>query len=73
VRSAQDAVDRERHGDVVQAEVGERQAAIDMDVVAEHGIPIIADPDRAIRRNVVGPLERMTGLRSSRTPCRSTR
>jgi uncharacterized alkaline shock family protein YloU len=61
VRSAQDTVDRERHGDVVQAEDGERQAAIDLDIVVEYGVAI-TDLARAIRRNVIGALERMTGL-----------
>jgi uncharacterized alkaline shock family protein YloU len=45
----------------VSAEVGERQAAIDLDVVVEYGIPIV-DLSNAIRRNVVERIERMTGL-----------
>ncbi|WP_380168892.1 Asp23/Gls24 family envelope stress response protein [Jannaschia sp. R86511] len=45
----------------VSVEVGERQAAVDVDIVVEYGvaIPDVAD---AVRRNVVTALERMTGL-----------
>ena len=45
----------------VSVEVGEREAAVDLDLVVEYGvaIPDLAD---AIRRNVVTALERMTGL-----------
>ena len=42
-------------------EVGERQAAVDLDVVVEYGVSIV-DSSQAIRRNVVAALERMTGL-----------
>jgi uncharacterized alkaline shock family protein YloU len=45
----------------VNAEVGERQAAIDLDVVVDYGIPIV-DVSNAIRRNVIERIERMTGL-----------
>jgi uncharacterized alkaline shock family protein YloU len=45
----------------VAVEVGERQAAVDLDIVAEYGVSI-ADLAAAIRRNVVGSVERMTGL-----------
>ena len=45
----------------VAVEVGERQAAIDLDIVVEYGVAI-TDLARAIRRNVIGALERMTGL-----------
>ncbi len=45
----------------VSVEVGERQAAVDLDIVAEYGVSI-ADLAGAIRRNVVGAVERMTGL-----------
>lgn len=45
----------------VSVEVGERQAAVDLDLVAEFGVPI---PDLAadVRRNVVESVEQMTGL-----------
>ncbi|WP_370288331.1 Asp23/Gls24 family envelope stress response protein [Nocardioides sp.] len=45
----------------VAVEVGERQAAVDLDIVAEYGVSI-ADLANAIRRNVVSSVERMTGL-----------
>jgi len=45
----------------VTVEVGEKQAAIDLDVVVEYGVAI-ADLAQSIRRNVVGSVERMTGL-----------
>ena len=45
----------------VAVEVGEHQAAVDLDIVAEYGVAI-ADLAAAIRRNVVDQVERMTGL-----------
>jgi uncharacterized alkaline shock family protein YloU len=45
----------------VAVEVGEKQAAIDLDVVVEYGVAI-ADLAQSIRRNVIGSVERMTGL-----------
>lgn len=45
----------------VSVEVGEKQAAVDIDVVVEYGVAI-ADLATAIRRNVISALERMTGL-----------
>jgi uncharacterized alkaline shock family protein YloU len=45
----------------VSVEVGERQAAIDLDIVVEYGVAI-ADLAQAIRRNVITAVERMTGL-----------
>ncbi|WP_226379483.1 Asp23/Gls24 family envelope stress response protein [Pseudonocardia sp. KRD291] len=45
----------------VSVEVGEKQAAVDIQVVVEYGVAI-ADLAKAVRRNVVGSLERMTGL-----------
>lgn len=45
----------------VAVEVGEKQAAIDLDIVAEYGVAI-ADLAADIRRNVITAVERMTGL-----------
>lgn len=45
----------------VAVEVGERQAAIDVDIVAEYGVSIAALAT-GIRRNVIEAVERMTGL-----------
>ncbi|MEX5631269.1 Asp23/Gls24 family envelope stress response protein [Parafrankia sp. FMc2] len=45
----------------VTVEVGERQAAIDLDVVCEYGVSIV-DLSQAVRRNVVDSVEQMTGL-----------
>jgi uncharacterized alkaline shock family protein YloU len=42
-------------------EVGERQAAIDLEVMVEYGVPI-AELARAVRRNVIAAIEQMTGL-----------
>ena len=49
------------HSQGVSVEVGERQAAVDLTVVVEYGVAI-ADLARAIRRNVIGAIEQMTGL-----------
>jgi uncharacterized alkaline shock family protein YloU len=48
-------------GQGVSVEVGEKQAAVDLDVVTEYGAPI-AEVARSIRRNVVSTVEGMTGL-----------
>ncbi len=45
----------------VSVEVGERQAAIDIDVVAEYGVSI-TDLASGVRSNVITSVERMTGL-----------
>ena len=45
----------------VAVEVGERQAAIDLDIVAEYGVSI-ADLANAVRRNVINSVQRMTSL-----------
>jgi len=45
----------------VSVEVGETQAAIDVDVVIEYGVSV-ADLGRSIQRNVKQAVERMTGL-----------
>jgi uncharacterized alkaline shock family protein YloU len=49
------------HSQGVTVEVGERQAAVDVDVVLEYGTSI-ADVAHGIRRNVITSIERMTGL-----------
>lgn len=45
----------------VAVEVGEKQAAIDLDIVVEYGVAI-AQLAQNVRRNVIGAVERMTGL-----------
>ena len=48
-------------GQGVSVEVGEKQAAVDLDIVTEYGAPI-AEISRSVRRNVVNAVEGMTGL-----------
>ncbi|MFF3412508.1 Asp23/Gls24 family envelope stress response protein [Streptomyces sp. NPDC002742] len=45
----------------VKVEVGERQAAVDLDVVVEYGASIV-DVAGEVRTNVISAVERMTGL-----------
>jgi uncharacterized alkaline shock family protein YloU len=45
----------------VAVEVGERQAAVDLDVIVEYGVSI-PDLSDGIRRNVIGAVEKMCGL-----------
>jgi uncharacterized alkaline shock family protein YloU len=45
----------------VGVEVGETEAAIDLEIVVEYGVSI-ADLGRGIQRNVKSAIERMTGL-----------
>lgn len=45
----------------VSVEVGQRQAAVDIDIVADYGVAI-ADLAEGIRENVIGAVEQMTGL-----------
>jgi uncharacterized alkaline shock family protein YloU len=45
----------------VKVEVGERQTAIDLDLVVEYGVPI-ADLARDVRENVIDAVERISGL-----------
>lgn len=45
----------------VKAEVGEVQTALDLEIVVEYGVSI-ADVARDVRENVIGAVERMTGL-----------
>ncbi|KDQ66444.1 Asp23/Gls24 family envelope stress response protein [Streptomyces halstedii] len=45
----------------VKAEVGESQAALDLEIVVEYGVAI-ADVAGDVRENVIAAVERMTGL-----------
>ncbi|MGJ7906849.1 Asp23/Gls24 family envelope stress response protein [Actinopolyspora sp. H202] len=45
----------------VRVEVGEKQTAVDLDVVVEYGLSIV-ELTRSVRRNVIESVERMTGL-----------
>ncbi|MFH0177337.1 Asp23/Gls24 family envelope stress response protein [Streptomyces cacaoi] len=45
----------------VKVEVGERQAAVDLNIVVEYGVSIV-DVSGDVRSNVIGAVERMTGL-----------
>ena len=48
-------------GQGVTVEVGERQAAVDLDVVVEYGAAMVQVADE-IRTNVIRSVERLTGL-----------
>ncbi|MEU4599833.1 Asp23/Gls24 family envelope stress response protein [Nocardia sp. NPDC023988] len=48
-------------GQGVSVEVGEKQAAVDLELVVEYGVAI-AELARAVRRNVITAIEQMTGL-----------
>jgi uncharacterized alkaline shock family protein YloU len=45
----------------VKVEVGERQAAVDLDIVVDYGASIV-DVAQSVRRNVIDRVEGMTGL-----------
>lgn len=45
----------------VQVEVGETQAAIDLDVVVEYGASVV-DVARSLRSDILASVERLTGL-----------
>lgn len=49
------------HSQGVTVEVGERQAAVDVDLIADYGVAI-ADLAAGVRRNVISKVESMTGL-----------
>lgn len=48
-------------GQGVSVEVGETQAAVDLQIVVEYGVAI-ADVARVVRRNVISAIEQMTAL-----------
>lgn len=48
-------------GQGVTVEVGETQAAVDLDIVTEYGVSI-AEVARAVRQNVIRAVQGMTGL-----------
>jgi uncharacterized alkaline shock family protein YloU len=48
-------------GQGVAVEVGEKQAAVDLEMVVEYGAAI-PELSRAVRKNVINAIERMTGL-----------
>jgi uncharacterized alkaline shock family protein YloU len=52
---------RVNHSQGISVEVGETQAAVDIDMIAEYGVAI-ADLAAGVRRNVIESIERMTGL-----------
>ncbi|MFG2621225.1 Asp23/Gls24 family envelope stress response protein [Streptomyces sp. NPDC048507] len=52
---------RPQLGRGVKVEIGERQAAIDVELVVEYGVPV-PDVARDVRENVIGAVERITGL-----------
>jgi len=52
---------RTNHAQGVSVEVGEKQAAVDVDIVADYGVAITGLAE-GIRRNVINSVERMTGL-----------
>ena len=52
---------RVNHSQGVSVEVGEKQTAVDIDMIAEYGVAI-ADLAAGVRRNVITSIERMTGL-----------
>jgi len=49
------------HSQGISVEVGETQAAVDIDLIAEYGVAI-ADLANSVRRNVIHSVQRMTGL-----------
>ncbi|KOV84570.1 Asp23/Gls24 family envelope stress response protein [Nocardia sp. NRRL S-836] len=48
-------------GQGVSVEVGERQAAVDLELVVDYGVPI-ADLAKSVRGNVIAAIEQITGL-----------
>ncbi|MEJ5943809.1 Asp23/Gls24 family envelope stress response protein [Pseudokineococcus basanitobsidens] len=50
------------HSQGVTVEVGEKEAAADVSLIAEYGVAI-ADLASGVRRNIISSVERMTGLK----------
>ena len=50
------------HAQGISVEVGEQEAAVDVDLVAEYGVSVV-DLAEGVRRNIITSVERMTGLR----------
>ncbi|WP_329787046.1 Asp23/Gls24 family envelope stress response protein [Lentzea sp. DG1S-22] len=48
-------------GQGVSVEVGEKQAAVDLELVVEYGVPI-AELAKSVRGNVITAIEQITGL-----------
>lgn len=48
-------------GQGVSVEVGEKEAAVDLEVVVDYGVSI-ADVAKSVRRNVITAIEQITGL-----------
>ncbi|MGW6936888.1 Asp23/Gls24 family envelope stress response protein [Lentzea sp. NPDC054927] len=48
-------------GQGVSVEVGEKQAAVDLEIVVEYGVPI-AELSKSVRGNVITAIEQITGL-----------
>jgi uncharacterized alkaline shock family protein YloU len=61
LKSALPVVDADATTQGVSVEVGERQAAVDVDIVAYYGQSIV-DVAEAVRRNILARVEGMTGL-----------
>lgn len=59
--SMRERVGGRSHAQGVSVEVGEREAAVDLDVVIDYGLSI-ADVAAGIRRSVISAIESMTGL-----------
>lgn len=49
------------HAQGISVEVGEQEAAVDVELVAEYGVSVVDLAD-GVRRNVITSVERMTGL-----------
>lgn len=49
------------HSQGISVEVGEQEAAVDVELVAEYGVSVVDLAD-GVRRNVITSVERMTGL-----------